>query len=73
MQHAVNMHTNYRRPNKFRAKHHNRPTWPMIYSSRYLLQEFWGRARAAARDMIHHERYDDCPTRYPQSIMWDYW
>ena len=71
----IAMHTNHRRKNKFRAKHHGirHGGFLAIYSMKPMRQEFWRRARAQAQDLMRHGRYDLLPQRYPDSIEWDYW
>jgi hypothetical protein len=71
----VAMHINHRRKNKFRGKHHGirHGGFLAIYSMKPMRQEFWRQARARAQDLMRHGRYDLLPTRYPDSILWDYW
>jgi len=68
------MHTNHRRKAKFRSKHHNTRTRPMLaYSLKSWRRQRSSDRRAQERHMIAHERYDDLPRRYPRNIYWEYW
>ncbi len=69
------MHTNHRRKNKFRTKHHGRRSlgWMAIYSRSPMRRESWQKRRAQAQYLMAHEAYDDLPRRYPKTIDWDYW
>lgn len=67
------MHTNHRRK-KPRSKKGEGRGWKMLADSLAEYRKlFWHRYRARIRHMMVHERFDDCPTRIPPSILWDYW
>lgn len=66
------MHTNHRRTNKHRAKHHN-DTWrlaPSLAKDKAISSR---ERRAQARDLVMNKRYDDLPVWYPRDIYWNYW
>ena len=67
------MPTNYRRPNRFRGKHHNRGNWMLLIRWRPIRRQKSRDRRAEERRLIHHERYDSLPSRYPKNILWEYW
>lgn len=70
------MHTNHRRKNRIRPKHHGRRrsyAWCMIYSTKPMQRESWQQRRAAVRVLMHAERFEELPSRYPKDIYWNYW
>ena len=67
------MHTNHRRKNKFRAKHHNRRRMPLAYSLKEYRKQVSSDRRAHERELMAHGRFDDLPTSEPKSILWNYW
>jgi len=67
------MHTNHRRRNKFRAKHHGILDYMFAHSLKWWRRQRAKDRRAEERELIAHERYDSLPRRYPRDIYWDYW
>lgn len=67
------MHTNHRRKNKHRAKHHNRRYFPLAYSLKPQKRQKSRDRRAVERHLMAHDRFDDLPTAFPKSIYWEYW
>lgn len=67
------MHTNHRRKNRHRAKHHNQKGWLLAYSLKEYRKRKSKDRRAAERHLMAHERYDDLLNRYPKNIYWEYW
>lgn len=45
----------------------------MIYSTKPMQQESWQQRRAAVRVLMHAERFEELPIRYPKDIYWNYW
>lgn len=67
------MHTNHRRRNKFRGKHHNRGGWFFIYSLKPMKRQKARDRRAEERMLMAHGRFDDLRANEPPCIRWEYW
>ncbi len=69
------MHINYRRTNKFRAKHHNclGSGYGLAISLTWYKRRAAKDRRAEDRELLAHERYEDFRVRYPRDIYWNYW
>jgi hypothetical protein len=67
------VHRNYRRKNKYRAKHHGHLGWLGVYSLKPMKVEDSRKRRARERDCLTHYRFDDLVTRIPRDILWHYW
>lgn len=71
------MHTNHRRKNKFRGKHHNchpnrsgyRYWHPPLSMKEYRQQEA-RRFRALERGLMAHEEYDQLPQKVVKILYW---
>lgn len=60
------MHKNHRRKNKYNP---GRPRWWTHLT--YWKKWYWSRERAREKHLIIHDRFDDCQTKHPKSILWD--
>lgn len=69
------MHTNHRRRNKFRAKHHGlrRISALTVYSLAAYKILASRKVRARERDLMRHELYDALPDKVRRDILWHYW
>lgn len=66
------MHTNHRRKNVYRPKHHHGRTLWLARSLKEKKQAESRLRRARERDLIVHERFEMLPVHYPRTIYWDY-
>lgn len=67
------MHTNHRRKNIYRAKHHRRGRTLRLRRSLKQYKQAESRLRRAReRDLIVHGRFDLLPTHYRRNIYWNY-
>jgi len=60
------LHTNYRRKIKYRCARGRWYTDLGPYKKYY-----WQRARARERELLVHERYDDCLDKHPRTILYE--
>jgi len=66
------MHTNWRRKNRHKS-HWPGNTWCYGPKSCKEYQRIsWQKRRTHVRELLHHERWDDIPCRYPRNILWDW-
>lgn len=68
------MHTNHRRKNLVRAKHHNGlGHWMRLVRLKPHRREQSHKRRVQERSFLAHARWEDLPRRYPKSIYWEIW
>jgi hypothetical protein len=68
------VHTNHRRKNIFRAKHHNGcGCWMRLIRLKPFRRQKSRDRRASEREALAHERWDDLPRRYPNTLYWELW
>lgn len=67
------MHTNHRRPIKFRAKHHNRRSWALVTSLKWYRRQKTRARRVLERVELANGRYDTLPAKEHRCILYEYW
>ena len=68
------MHTNHRRKNLFRAKHHNGCGYFIrLRRLKPYRRQASHQRRVGEREAAAHGRLDDLPRRYPRTIYWEIW
>lgn len=67
------MHTNHRRKNKFRGKHHGYNGWLGVYSLKSIKVIESRKRRARERNLMSNNKFDLLVTKVRKDILWHYW